>query len=134
VIRAEIRRIDSYSAHADRVELIEWMEARRPLHGSLFLIHGEPAATQSLQAELSDRFSSIIQPEIGERYELPAGAPARRLSTGRPEIRRALGRDWQNEYADFAANLKRDLQRIGDSEQREKAVKQMRAILDEYSA
>jgi metallo-beta-lactamase family protein len=134
VVRAEIRRIDSYSAHADRVELIEWMEARRPLHGSLFLIHGEAAATQSLQTELADRFSSIIQPEIGERYELPAGAPARRLSTGRPEIRRALGRDWQNEYADFAANLKRNLQRIADSEQRELAVKQMRAILDEYSS
>jgi metallo-beta-lactamase family protein len=132
VVRAEIRRIDSYSAHADRSELIDWIEARRPVHGSLFLIHGEPAATNSLQTELEGHFPSIIEPEIGERYELPAGAPARRMATGRLDIRQALGRDWQNEYADFAANLKRDLQRIRDAEQRAKAVERMRAILDEF--
>lgn len=132
VVRAEIRRIDSYSAHADRRELIEWLEARQPLHGSLFLMHGEPAATHSLRTELEHRFPSIIEPEIGEHYELPAGVPARRLSTGRPEIRRALGRDWQNEYADFAANLKRDLQQIRDAEQRTKAVERMRAVLEEF--
>lgn len=132
-VRAEIRRIDSYSAHADRVELIKWIDERRPLHGSLFLIHGEPAATQSLRTALADRLPSIIEPEIGERYELPAGAPARRKSTGRMEIRGALGRDWQNEYADFTANLKHSLQHIRDAEQRAKAVKRMRAILDEYA-
>jgi len=133
VVRAEIRRIDSYSAHADRNELIEWLDARRPVHGSLFLVHGEPSATKSLHSELRDRFPSLIEPEIGERYDLPAGVPARRLATGRTEIRRALGRDWQNEYADFAANLKGDLQRIRSVEQRDKALEQMRAILDEYS-
>ena len=133
VVRAEIRRIDSYSAHADRNELIDWLEARRPVHGSLFLVHGEPSATKSLHTELQDRFSSIFEPEIGERYELPAGAPARRLATGRMEIRHALGRDWQNEYADFAANLKRELQRIGNAEQRDRALERMRAIIDEYA-
>lgn len=132
VVRAEIRRIDSYSAHADRRELIDWIEARRPINGSLFLVHGEPAATDSLRAELGHRFSSVVEPEIGEKYELPSGQPARRLATGRPEVRHALGRDWQNEYADFAANLKRDLQRIRDSEQRARAVQRMRAILDEF--
>jgi metallo-beta-lactamase family protein len=132
VVRAEIRRIDSYSAHADRRELIDWIEARRPLQGSLFLMHGEPVATHSMRTELENRFPSIIEPEIGERYELPAGAPARRLTTGRAEIRSVLGRDWQNEYADMAANLKRDLQRIKDAEQRAKAIKRMRAVLDEY--
>lgn len=134
VVRAEIRRIDSYSAHADRNELIEWLEARRPVHGSLFLVHGEPSATKSLHDELQDRFPSLIEPEIGERYELPAGAPARRLETGRMEVRRALGRDWQNEYADFAANLKRDLQRIQSAEQRDKALERMRAVLEEYAS
>lgn len=132
VVRAEIRRIDSYSAHADRRELIDWIEARRPLHGSLFLIHGEPAATNSLRTELNDRFPSILEPEIGERYELPPGAPVRRLATGRLDVRHALGRDWQNEYAEFAANLKRDLQQIRDAEQRAQAVERMRAILDEF--
>lgn len=133
VVRAEIRRLDSYSAHADNVELIKWIDDRSPLHGSLFLIHGEAAATRSLKSDLQNRLPSIIVPEIGERYELPAGSPARRIATGRLDIRRALGRDWQNEYADFAVNLKRDLQRIRDAGQRQKALAQMRAILDEFS-
>jgi metallo-beta-lactamase family protein len=133
VVRAEIRRIDSYSAHADRVELIKWIDERDPLHGSLFLIHGEPAATRSLRAALADHIPSIVEPEIGERYELVAGGPARRMTTGRAEIREALGRDWQNEYADFAANLKRELQRIRSAEEREKALERMRAVLEQYS-
>ena len=32
-------------------------------------------------------------PEIGELYALPPGAPARRLRTGRVDLREALGRD-----------------------------------------
>jgi metallo-beta-lactamase family protein len=133
VVRAEIRHIDSYSAHADRTELAEWLEDRCPVLGSLFLIHGEVAATRALRSGLMSSFSSIIEPEIGERYELPRGAPARRLATGNPAIRDALGPDWQNEYGSFAANLKRDLQRIQNTEQREKALKRMREILDEYA-
>lgn len=133
VIRADIRRIDSYSAHADRDELKSWLDERRPVNGSVFLVHGEPPALRALGAELGDRFMSVIEPEIGERYELAAGAPARRLATGRADIRHALGWDWQNQYANFAVNLKRDLQRIKDSERRLKALEQMRAILDEFS-
>lgn len=132
-VRAEIRRIDSYSAHADRAELIKWIGERQPIQGSLFLIHGEPAATHSLHEALKHALPSVVEAEIGEQYELPAGAPARRLVTARPEIQHVLGRDWQNEYADFAANLKRDLQRIRNAEQREKALDRMRAIIDEYA-
>jgi metallo-beta-lactamase family protein len=133
VVRSDIRRIDSYSAHADRSELIRWTDERQPVDGSLFLVHGEPAASRSMHTELGRTFASVIEPEIGERYELPSASPARRLATGSPEIRQALGRDWQNEYADFAANLKRDLQRIRDAEQRDKALQRMRAVLDEYA-
>ncbi|HET9399261.1 MAG TPA: MBL fold metallo-hydrolase [Sphingomicrobium sp.] len=132
VVRAEIRRLDSYSAHADRRELINWIEARRPMHGSLFLVHGEPSATSSLKSALEGSLASVLEPEIGERYALPAGAPAHRLETGRLDLRHALGRDWQNDYADFAVNLKRDLQKIRDAEQRRKAVERMRAVLEEF--
>lgn len=33
-VRAAIRRIDTYSAHAYRAELIAWVEARRPIHAA----------------------------------------------------------------------------------------------------
>ena len=131
-VRAEVRRIDSYSAHADRSELIEWITARQPVTGSLFLAHGEDRAIHSLQQELGRRFASVVAPEIGERYELSAGKPARRLRAGRADIAGVVGGDWQNAYGEFAANLKQELQRIESASQRAEAIARMRSILDDY--
>jgi metallo-beta-lactamase family protein len=132
-VRAQIRRIDHYSAHADREELIAWVNARKPIAGSLFLTHGEAGAIESLRSAIIDSASSVVVPEIGERYELPGGAPARRLATGRVDLRDALSGDWQNAYADLAANLKRDLQRIETNARRTEALAQMRTILDRFA-
>jgi metallo-beta-lactamase family protein len=133
-VRASIRRIDSYSAHADRSELIEWIRSRSPINGSLFLTHGEPAATQALREALEKELPSIIVPEIGERYELRPGLPARRLQTGRTDLHHSAGRDWQNDYADFAANLKPRLKRIRNADDRARAIAQFETILSEYAA
>lgn len=131
-VRAEIRQIDCYSAHADREELLAWMKARQPVSGSLFLVHGESESIEGLRAA-SSAFVSVLAPEIGEAYELEPGLPARRLRTGRTELRGVIGRDWQNDYADFAANLKHDLQRIQSDRQRAEAVRRMRAVIDELA-
>lgn len=132
-VRAQVRRIDSYSAHADRSELIAWAKARAPIAGSLFLTHGEPGATEALRRALQPDAPVVIVPEIGERYELDAGARPRRLATGRPELREAIGRDWQNDYADFAVNLKRELQRIESGARRAEAVRRMREVIDQLA-
>lgn len=131
-VRARIRRIDSYSAHADKGELLAWIAARSPILGSLFLTHGEPDAIAALKDALTG-VPTVIVPEIGERYELPPGAPAKRLTTGRVDLRPALGRDWQNDYADFAANLKRGLQDIKSAKQRAEAIALMRDVIDRYA-
>jgi metallo-beta-lactamase family protein len=131
-VRAQIRRIESYSAHADRSELIAWLKARQPVLGSLFLNHGEAGAIEALRRDAGQMFQSVIVPEIGERYALPAGAPARRLATGRTDLGHALGHDWQNDYADLAVNLKRRLQGIEDESRRREAIARMRDILDQY--
>jgi metallo-beta-lactamase family protein len=130
-VKARIRHIDSYSAHADRAELLAWIEARRPILGSLFLTHGEEAALAALREAEEDRAGSVIVPEIGECYELPAGAPARRLATGRIDLRQALSSDWQNDYADLVVNLKRRLQRIQSARARREALARLRDIIDE---
>lgn len=134
VVRAQIRRIDSYSAHADQTDLIAWMEARRPIAGSLFLGHGEAASIDTLRQFASAKgiASSVIVPELGETYHLAAGQPARRTKTGDPHLQEAIGRDWQNSYADFASNLKRELAQIEDTRSRERAVADMRKVLDSY--
>jgi metallo-beta-lactamase family protein len=135
-VRAQIRRIDSYSAHADRSNILAWIAARQPIGGSIFLTHGEAEAIESLRRELQgkDAAAHIVTPRLGECYTLGPAAPAKRTATGRIEAQQAVGRDWQNDYADFSVNLKRELQKIGDAAKRKEALDRMRRILNEYGA
>lgn len=135
-VRAQIRRIDSYSAHADRNELQAWIEGRRPIAGSLFLSHGEDEAVAALKAlaQQGDPGLRIIEPSIGEIYALAAGEPARRIRTGRIDVERLAGADWQNDYADFVSNLKAHLGRIENEQARKAALAEMRRVLDSYNA
>jgi metallo-beta-lactamase family protein len=132
-VRARIRRIDSYSAHADRSELIAWIAARQPIAGSLFLTHGEAAAIDSLRTATTARSASVIAPSIGETYALSPATPARRLTTGRPDAQQIVGRDWQNDYAELAVDLKCRLERIDDAAVRREAVRRMGELLDSYA-
>lgn len=133
-VRLTVRRIDSYSAHADQGELVDWVKARQPIAGTLFLTHGEEGALTTLKGLLERDMPSIRLPEIGEVYELEKGTPARRLKTGREDVREILERDWQNDYAELAVNLKRDLARIADQRRRREALARIRSVLDEYKA
>ncbi len=133
-VRARIRRIDSYSAHADREELLAWIRARQPVQGGLFLTHGEPEALEALEDAAEAMVPKVVIPEIGETWSLPAGAPPRRLKTGRVELREILHRDWQNDYADLAAQLKQRLQRIEGERNRREAIARMQDVLDGYGS
>lgn len=136
MVRATIRRIDSYSAHADQAELLDWIAARAPIAGNLFLIHGETGALDELSrlARQHQPDLRVTLPEIGESYALSPATPAKRLRTGRTDLSEALGRDWQNSYAEFATDLKRRLARIEDEHARSEAIAAMRKVLDDYAA
>lgn len=134
-VRASIRRIDTYSAHADRDDLLRWIAARRPIAGTLFLTHGEAEATDGLKAGVEPlaKDQAISAPRIGESYALPAGAPARRTATGRADLQDAATRDWQNDYADFASRLKAELRTIESAAARRDALARMTEVLRSYS-
>ena len=134
-VRAQIRRIDSYSAHADKAELLDWIAQRSPIQGSLFLDHGEDSGLEALRREMQRRQPelNVRLPEIGETFALVPGKAAKRTATGNPEIQQALGRDWQNSYAEFITGLKSDLGRIRNEKRREEAIEEMRRILDSYA-
>ena len=135
-MRAQIRRIDSYSAHGDRDDILAWLKARAPIEGSIFLTHGEAGAIETLRRDLQaqDVGASIVTPEIGESYSLEAGLPAKRTATGRVELRDVVARDWQNDYAQFLTNLKQELQEVETGARRREAIARMRSVLDEYAA
>ncbi|MGW0176391.1 MBL fold metallo-hydrolase [Rhodococcus sp. NPDC003322] len=134
-VRARIRRIDSYSAHADQTELQDWIRERKPISGSLFLTHGEPTALAALAqlAAEADPSLKVVTPEIGEGYRLRPGTPATLVQTARSDAAQLVGRDWQNDYADFTVTLKQHLALIEDPEDRQTAIAEMRKILDGYA-
>lgn len=80
-----------------------------------------------------DKALSIVAPEIGETFELRPAAPARRVRTGRPDQQQMVGRDWQNDYAEFATGLKQHLANIRSEKARRTAIADMRRILDSYA-
>lgn len=135
-VRAQIRRIDSYSAHGDQHDLQHWIEARQPTAGSLFLTHGETDAIETLRRLMQSEAAapSIITPQLGETYALPQGAPARRLKTGDIDLQAAIGRDWQNDYADLSVRLKKELQAIKSASARREAIARMEEVLHSYQS
>ena len=71
-------------------------------------------------------------PQIGESYRLVAGQIAKRVATGNLEAQQAIGRDWQNAYAELVTGLKSDLARIRNEKKREEAIGRIREILASY--
>ncbi len=49
-VRAQVERIDGFSAHADRDELLAWVVAAKDTRRGVFVVHGEEPAALALAA------------------------------------------------------------------------------------
>jgi metallo-beta-lactamase family protein len=114
-IRARIRSLDSYSAHADHSELMAWIKARLPAHGALFLTHGEDEEREALRKAVVATYGlggdQVILPLLDDQFELRAEG-----ITGvvKPATRRVdlaqVTSDWHNAYAQLVIELSNRLQ------------------------
>ncbi|NWH07247.1 MAG: MBL fold metallo-hydrolase [Alphaproteobacteria bacterium] len=78
-VRAEIATLTNLSAHADQAELLSWLAACQPTPKTVFITHGEPAASDTLRMRINENLlTHAIVPEHLSRYELSA-SNARRL-------------------------------------------------------
>ena len=70
-VKAEVINLDSFSAHADYQEIIEWLRGIPVAPKRLFINHGEPDASLHLQQQIADElgWSSTIV-EQGNDYTL----------------------------------------------------------------
>ena len=117
-IRARIRSMGNYSAHADHTELMHWITARLPAHGAIFLTHGEDEERNALRnALLASGIAGdqVILPLLDDAVELQAGGKRTVLE---PQTRRIdlnqLNADWHNAYASFVIDLSNRLQTAPD--------------------
>jgi metallo-beta-lactamase family protein len=72
-LRARVEVITGYSAHADRQELTTWAERVRdgsPRLGTVWLVHGEPAAQDELSLRMRALGFTVGCPAPGERHTL----------------------------------------------------------------
>ena len=131
-IRARIRRLGNYSAHADQSELVEWIEERLPVAGGVFLNHGDDEARAAMAALLAERgldAAKIFTPAFDETFDISAGDPK---SKGRAPKRipdEEILRDWYNDYAAFIIDLGNRLESETDPAARRALIAKVRDAL-----
>jgi metallo-beta-lactamase family protein len=71
-VRARVERIEGYSAHADRDELLRWAgNLDRTRLQNMFLVHGEPESAFTLKGMLhQEGFRKVDVPERGQAFDL----------------------------------------------------------------
>ena len=70
-VAAKVVRIDSMSAHADQAEIMRWLQTFRTPPQQTFLVHGEPAAQDTLKAHIEKTLRwNVHVPQHGERVEV----------------------------------------------------------------
>jgi metallo-beta-lactamase family protein len=60
-VRAPVSQIDGWSAHADADELIAWAATARRAPQRMWLVHGEPEATDTLRQRLEERLGWAVE-------------------------------------------------------------------------
>ncbi len=132
-VRADIKTIDSYSTHADRPALLEWLKARAPISGSIFLVHGEESSLSTLSADVKSEatLGKAIIPGLGSAWELKAGLPARRIGAPRVDAKaRIAPQDWIAGLAEIASGLSDRLRGLPSDAARERAVAALKRTLE----
>lgn len=132
-VRARIRALDVYSAHADAQGLVAWAKARQPVSGAVFLLHGEPSARDGLKERLvANGFATphVLTPQMDESFALtstsvgPGDLPPHRIAPS------AVARpDWHNARAGLLLALDQQLQVAADDTEREQLISALQALL-----
>ncbi len=69
-VNANIDFLDTFSSHADKINLVNWVKDQKNVRG-VFLVHGEEEQTFALAEELENETEKeIIVPFAGESFEL----------------------------------------------------------------
>ncbi|MFY0714542.1 MBL fold metallo-hydrolase [Seonamhaeicola sp. NFXS20] len=70
-VKAQIKTIESLSAHADQNDLLNWMSSIKNIPEKVFLIHGEPTALDAFRVKIKDTFNwSVTIPKLTDIEKL----------------------------------------------------------------
>jgi metallo-beta-lactamase family protein len=71
-VKAKVRRIESFSAHGDRRDILNYVKHSSPEQlKNIFLVHGEPSQAESLiDAFRSQGYENVEYPAVGDSFEI----------------------------------------------------------------
>lgn len=70
-VHAEIRALDTLSAHADYAEILAWLANFEGKIKKVFVTHGEVTSAQALKSKIEERFGwPVVVPKYKESFEL----------------------------------------------------------------
>ena len=136
-VRAQIRDIDVYSAHADQAELLSWIAARETVTKAIILTHGEPEATAALAAMLAVEphpgRAPVLCPTMGDILDLDPVRRARLAPAPDHALPAAVQADWHNQYSGFLLDLAGTLRQAPDDQTRQTLLHRMQGLLQDLT-
>lgn len=70
-VKAQVHHIQSLSAHADQTEILNWLGSIKNVPEKVFLIHGEPLASDALRVKLQDSLGwNVVVPKLWDTFEI----------------------------------------------------------------
>lgn len=70
-VRAKIETLFDLSAHADQIEIIQWLTNFKKAPKAIFIVHGEPQASDNLRLKIKDTFGwPCVVPQAMSRHQL----------------------------------------------------------------
>lgn len=70
-VKAQIHHIESLSAHGDQADLLDWVSEIKNIPEEVFLIHGEPTATDALRVKIQETYHwKVNLPRLFQTAEL----------------------------------------------------------------
>jgi metallo-beta-lactamase family protein len=73
-VKCHVEKLEGFSAHADRTELIEWIENFQDSPKNVFVVHGEEKSALGFAHLINKKFNwNVTVPSFQETYELFRG-------------------------------------------------------------
>lgn len=70
-VKAQIKTIESLSAHADQSELLEWLSNIKNIPEHVFLVHGEIEALEALKQKINEKYGWKVNiPDLESSFDL----------------------------------------------------------------
>jgi metallo-beta-lactamase family protein len=138
-VKATIRRIDTYSGHADQADLRSWIKDRLPIRRNVFLVHGEESALTAQRDALIGMglgAEQVVIPALDQNYRLDPQKGAMLLDggktrlSGEKEAAARHGWDWTNDLASLNLDLRGYLQALPSDKERQQTLREFRRLME----